>query len=209
MIMLEGLNIKEIKSSLNSENYIFLNNILKEENPDAILVSLSKDLIDKYFQILIKSENIFLYFCEYKNETVGYAILSKKPSFLITEFKTLKYSILIDLIFGFKLKAIMNIFLSVSKIDLLLLSKDKKKFIHDNLNLHLLAVKKNYQSQGIGGEFILQILNNLEKNYNFEGITVETYSKDAGSFYQKKLNFYYFGKKLRFFKNLYIFKKDF
>ena len=207
--MLEALNIKEIKSSLNSENYIFLNNILKEENPDAILVSLSKDLIDKYFQILIKSENIFLYFCEYKNETVGYAILSKKPSFLITEFKTLKYSILTDLIFGFKLKTIMNILLSVSKIDLLLLSKDKKKFIQDNLNLHLLAVKKNYQSQGVGGEFILQILNNLKKNYNFEGITVETYSKDAGSFYQKKLNFYYFGKKLRFFKNLYIFKKDF
>ena len=209
MIMLEGLNIQEIKSSLNSENYIFLNNILKEENPDAILVSLSKDLIDKYFQILIKSENIFLYLCEYKNETVGYAILSKKPSFLITEFKTLKYSILTDLIFGFKLKTIMNILLSTSKIDLLLLSKDKKKFIHDNLNLHLLAVKKNYQSQGVGGEFILQILNNLKKNYNFEGITVETYSKDAGSFYQKKLNFYYLGKKLRFFKNLYIFKKDF
>ena len=207
--MLEALNIKEIKSSLNSENYIFLNNILKEENLDTILVSLSKDLIDKYFQILIKSENIFLYFCEYKNETVGYAILSKKPSFLITEFKTLKYSILTDLIFGFKLKTIMNILLSVSKIDLLLLSKYKKKFIHDNLNLHLLAVKKNYQSQGVGGEFILQILNNLKKNYNFEGITVETYSKDAGSFYQKKLNFYYFGKKLRFFKNLYIFKKDF
>ena len=207
--MLEALNIKEIKSSLNSENYIFLNNILKEENLDTILVSLSKDLIDKYFQILIKSENIFLYFCEYKNETVGYAILSKKPSFLITEFKTLKYSILTDLIFGFKLKTIMNILLSASKIDLLLLSKDKKKFIHDNLNLHLLAVKKNYQSQGVGGEFILQILNNLKKNYNFEGITVETYSKDAGSFYQKKLNFYYFGKKLRFFKNLYIFKKDF
>ena len=207
--MLEALNIKEIKSSLYSENYIFLNNILKEENPDAILVSLSKDLIDKYFQILIKSENIFLYFCEYKNETVGYAILSKKPSFLITEFKTLKYSILTDLIFGFKLKTIMNILLSVSKIDLLLLSKYKKKFIQDNVNLHLLAVKKNYQSQGVGGEFILQILNNLKKNYNFEGITVETYSKDAGSFYQKKLNFYYFGKKLRFFKNLYIFKKDF
>ena len=28
-------------------------------------------------------------------------------------------------------------------------------------------------------------------------------------FYKKKLNFYYFGKKLRFFKNLNIFKKDF
>ena len=34
------------------------------------------------------------------------------------------------------------------------------------------------------------------------------YSKDAGSFYQKKLNFHYLEKKLRFFKNSYIFKKD-
>ena len=151
--MLEALNIKEIKSLLNSENYIFLNNILKEENPDAILVSLSKDLIDKYFQILIKSENIFLYFCEYKNETVGYAILSKKPSFLIAEFKTLKYSILTDLIFGFKLKTIMNILLSVSKIDLLLLSKYKKKFIAlggiRKKNINILKMLNIYGMAGI------------------------------------------------------------
>ena len=205
--MLKDLSVKEITSSLNPDNYFFLNNILKDENPDSILASLSKDLLKKYFEILIRSENIFLYFCEYKNETVGYAILSKKPSFLIAEFKTLKYLILIDLIFGFKIKAIMNIFLSISKIDLFLLSKDKKNIIDDNLNLNLLAVKKNYQSQGIGTEFILQILNNLKKKYNFEIITVETHSKEAGSFYQKKLNFYYLGNKLRFFKNLFIFKK--
>ena len=208
-MMLEALNIKEVKSSLSSDNYVFLNNILKEENSDSIVASLNKDLLNKYFQILINSENIFLFFCEYKNETVGYAILSKKPSFLITEFKALKYSILIDLIFGFKFRTIMNILLSVCKIDLLLTSKDNKNFVQNNLNLNLLAVKKNYQSQGIGSEFILQILNNIKKNYNFKSITVETHSKIAESFYQKKLNFYYFGKKLRFFKNLNIFRKDF
>ena len=49
--MHESLNTIEIKSSLNSESYFFLNNILKEENPEAILVSLSKNLIDKYFKI--------------------------------------------------------------------------------------------------------------------------------------------------------------
>ena len=102
--MLEALNIKEIKSSLNSESYVFLNNILKEENPDSILASLSKGLLKKYFEILIKSEQISLYFCEYKNEMVGYAIVSKKPSFLTTEFKSLKYSILIDLILNYKFK---------------------------------------------------------------------------------------------------------
>ncbi len=207
--MPDTLRVKQIRNTLNSEEHIFLSSILKEENPDAILVSLSKKLLNRYFQILLKSENIFLFFCEYKKENVGYAILSKKPSFLINEFSTLKYSILIDLIISLKIKALINIFLSVCKIDILLLSKDKKKIISDNLNLHLLAVKKNYQSQGIGKEFVLQILNNLKKNYNFKGITVETYSQNAGSFYQKKLDFVYLGKKLRFFKNLYIFKKDF
>ena len=44
----------------------------------------------------------------------------------------------------------MNIFFSVCRIDLLLLSKDNKNFVKNNLNLNLLAVKKNYQSQGIG-----------------------------------------------------------
>ena len=120
--MLKDLSIKEIKNSINSDSYFFLNNILKDENPDSILASLSKDLLKKYFEILIKSENVFLYFCEYKNEKVGYAIVSKKPSFLITEFKTLKYSILIDLILNFRFKNLMNVLLSVCKVDLLLIS---------------------------------------------------------------------------------------
>ena len=107
-----------------------------------------------------------------------------------TMMRHLKYSILIDLIFGFQFKALMNIFLSICKIDLLLLSKNKKKIIYDNLNLNLLAIKKNYQSQGIGIEFVLEILKNIKKNYNYKVITLETHSKDAASFYQKKLNFY-------------------
>ena len=188
--MLKGLSVKEIKSSLNPDSYFFLKNILKDKNPDSVLASLSKDLLKKYFEILIRSENIFLYFCEYKNETIGYAIISKKPSFLITEFKILKYLILIDLISSFRFKAIMNILLSICKIDLLLISKDKKNIIDDNSNLNLIAIKKNYQSQGIGIEFVLEILKNIKKNYNFKVITLETHSKDAASFYQKKLNFY-------------------
>ena len=188
--MLKGLSVKEIKSSLNPDSYFFLKNILKDENPDSILASLSKDLLKKYFEILIRSENIFLYFCEYKNEAVGYVILTKKPSFLMSEFKKLKYSILIDLIFNFKFKNLMNILLSVCKIDLLLISKRKKNIIVDNWNLNLLAIKKNYQSQGIGIEFVLEILKNIKKNYNYKVITLETHSKDAASFYQKKLNFY-------------------
>ena len=206
--MLEGLNVKEIKSSLNPDSNLFLRNILNDENPDSILASLSKDLLNKYFEILIRSENILLYFCEFNNETAGYCILAKKPSFLISEFNKLKYSILIDLILNFRFKNLMNVLLSVCKVDLLLISKDKKKIIDENWNLSLLAIKKNYQSQGIGTEFVLEILKDMKKNYNLKGITLETLSKSAASFYQKKLNFYYIGTKLRFSKNLHVFKKD-
>ena len=148
-----------------------------------------------------------MYFCEYKNETIGYAIISKKPSFLITEFKILKYLILIDLISSFRFKAIMNILLSICKIDLLLISKDKKNIIDDNSNLNLLAIDRNFQSRGIGKAFVLNILEDIKKNNNLQTITVETFNKRAESFYKNKLNFHYKEKKLRFFKNLIVYKK--
>ena len=95
--MLDGVNTKEIKFELSSESCAQLNKIIKEENPDSILASLSPSLIKKYFEISAKSENIFFYICEYKSEIVGYALLAKKPSFLISEFKIIKYLILINL----------------------------------------------------------------------------------------------------------------
>ena len=109
----------------------------------------------------------------------------------------------------FKFKTIMNIFLSMYKIDLLLTSKANKDIISKNLNLNLLAINKNFQSKGIGKAFVLDILNDIKKKYNFQTIIVETYDKRAASFYQNKLNFYYLGKKLRLFKNLYIYRKEF
>tara|TARA_B100000787_G_scaffold145997_1_gene116437 strand:- start:804 stop:1424 length:621 start_codon:yes stop_codon:yes gene_type:complete len=205
---MESINIKEIKSSLGPANFIFLNNILKEENSDSILASLSKELLIKYFELLIKSKNIFLFFCEYKNENVGYAILSNKPLFLINEFKSLKFLILKELVFGLKFKILTNILLSVFKIDLIFLSKTKKNIINNNLNLSLLALKKNFQSKGIGKEFVLKILDNFKKEKYFNKITVETHNMNTNKFYIKKLNFFYIGKKIRLFKNLDIFQKN-
>ena len=207
--MLDGVNTKEIKFELSSESCAQLNKIIKEENPDSILASLSPSLIKKYFEISTKSENIFFYICEYKSEIVGYALLAKKPSFFISEFKIIKYLILINLLMRFKFKTIINIFLSIYKFDLLLISRTNKDYISKSLNLNLLAISKNFQSKGIGKVFILNILNDIIKKHNFHTITVETYDKRAASFYQKKLNFYYFGKKLRFFKNLNIYGKEF
>ena len=204
---MEGINIKEINSPLDSDNLTFLNHILKKENSDSILASLNKNLLNKYFTILIKSKNIYLFFCEYKNENVGYAILSSNPSFLINEFKTLKYSIFIELIFNLKFKTLVNILLSILKVDLILLSKKNKTIINKNLNLNLLAIKKDFQSKGIGKEFVSHILYNMKKEKYFSDITVETHNNNTKKFYLDKLNFFYIGKKIRLFKNLDVFQK--
>ena len=203
-----SINIKEIKSSLSPTNFIFLYDILKVENPDSILASLSKDLLIKYFGLLTKSKNIFLFLCKYKNENVGYVILSSKPIFLISEFRSLKFLILKELILGLKFKTLANILLSIFKIDLFFLTKTKQDIINNNLNLSLLAIKKGFQSRGIGKEFVLQIIDDLKKEKNFDTITVETHNIDTNKFYVKKLDFFYIGKKIRLFKNLDIFQKN-
>ena len=142
-----SINIKEIKSSLSPTNFIFLYDILKVENPDSILASLSKDLLIKYFGLLTKSKNIFLFLCEYKNENVGYVILSSKPIFLISEFRSLKFLILKELILGLKFKTLANILLSIFKIDLFFLTKTKQDIINNNLNLSLLAIRKVFNQE--------------------------------------------------------------
>ena len=89
-----------------------------------------------------------------KNKHVGYAILSRKPSFLMDEFKTLKYSILFNLITNLKFKTPIKYSFFVIKIRLNILSKKKKKIINESFNLNLLAIKSEFQSKGIGKKFI-------------------------------------------------------
>jgi hypothetical protein len=143
--MLNDFLTKEVKLSLSPENYFILNKLIKEENPNSILASLNKNLIKKYLEISIKSENIFFYICEYKNEIIGYALLARQPLFLISEFKAIKYLILLNLLFGFKLKTIINILLSVSKIDLFFINEENKDIINKTSNLNLLAIDKKFQ----------------------------------------------------------------
>ena len=57
-----------------------------------------------------------------------------------------------------------------------------------------------------------QAENNLEdikKKHSSDVVTVETSGKRAISFYKDKLEFKHIGKKLRFFKNMSIFKKNY
>ena len=206
--MLNNFFTKEVKFSLSTENYLSLNKLIKEENPDSILASLNKNLIKKYLEISIKSDNLFFYICEYENKIIGYAILARQPLFLISEFNVIKYSIFFNLLLNFKLKTISNILLSMSKIDLFFINKENKDIINKTFNLNLLAIDRKFQSKGIGKAFVRNIFEDLKKNNNLEIITVETFNKRAQSFYENKLNFHYIGKKLRFFKNLIVYKKS-
>ena len=206
--MLNKFFTKEVKFPLSTENYLSLSKLIKEENPDSILASLNKNLIKKYLEISIKSDNLFFYICEYENKIIGYAILARQPLFLISEFKTIKYLIFFSLLLSFKLKTIINILLSMSKIDLFFINKENQDIINKTFNLNLLAIDRKFQSKGIGKIFVLNILEDIKKNNNLEIITVETFNKRAQSFYENKLNFHYIGKKLRFFKNLIVYKKS-
>ena len=206
--MLNDFFTKEIKFPLSTENYLSINKLIKEENPDSILASLNENLIKKYLEISIKSDNLFFYICEYENKIIGYAILARQPLFLISEFRTIKYLIFFSLLLSFKLKTIINILLSMSKIDLFFINKENQDIINKTFNLNLLAIDRKFQSKGIGKIFVLNILEDIKKNNNLKIITVETFNKRAQSFYENKLNFHYIGKKLRFFKNLIVYKKS-
>ena len=74
---------------------------------------------------------------------------AKKENDLIKEFDRLKFKILQNLIFKFKIFSLINIFLAITKLDLIYLNQAKN--IKDNgLNLNLLAIDKKSQSMGLG-----------------------------------------------------------
>ena len=141
----------------------FLHDLIKEENSDAIVSSFSKNLLNKYFDELLNSKNMHLYICELNQKSIGYVILTEKPSYLISNFKSLKKEILINLIISFNIKTLLNLFLVIFKIDLIFLSREKRFIIDNNYNLNLLAIDKNFQSKGIGKKFMTSVFENLNK----------------------------------------------
>ena len=202
--MSDQLETKKIKSPMETRHLNFLHNLIKEENSDAIVSSFSKSLLNKYFDELLNSKNMHLYICELNQKSIGYAILTEKPSYLILNFKSLKKEILINLIISFNIKTLLNLFLVIFKIDLIFLSREKRFTIDNNYNLNLLAIDKNFQSKGIGKKFMTSVFDNLSKIKKMNCLTVETNNERTGRFYEKKLGFSYFGIKIRFFNALYV-----
>ena len=205
--MLNRIQVKEIKNDLSNSQFKFLRNILKEENHESLLSFLSENILKEYFEILIKSKNISLFFCEIDNKDIGYMVIANSPNHLINDFKSLKFSIFFDLVLNFKIKVLLNILISFFKLDLIFLS-NKKDIIYKNPNLSLLAINAEFQSKGIGKIFIEKVLSEYNFKNRFHQITVETNNLRTENFYKDKVNFVYLGKKLRLFKNLKVFLKN-
>ncbi len=201
------IKIHKIDNNFSEKEILFLEKIIKDENKESIIASLNKKLLKKYLHILINSKNFFIYLCKYKNDNIGYIVFVKRPSFLIKDLKQIKFSIIFNLLFNLRLKTLLNVIISVLKLDLLFLKKNKD-LIENNLNLNLFAIKKNYQSKGIGKKFLSLALIEIKKNQEFKKVTVEAPNNRVEKFYKEKNNFYYIGKKVRLFKNQIVLCKD-
>ena len=120
------INFKIINKPINLSELNKLVKILKLENQSSILANLSKINIDKYLGEVIKSKNLKL-FVATKKGIIGYAIVAKKPDFLINDFEKLKYSFFFDLFLSMKLLILFNIVVSKFKLDSLFKKKFSKK----------------------------------------------------------------------------------
>lgn len=185
---------KLIKEKLDFKSLNKIISILKSENGSSILANLSNKNITKYLDIVIKQDNMSLFIVK-SSDLIGYAIVTEKPEYLISNFKKLKIPFLIDLIIRLKILTLINIFLSIIKIDTLFINFRNKEIVKRSLNLNLLAVKKKYQGIGVGTKFLKFIIKKTKKNSKY--ISCETNDKRSKEFYEKKLNFQTIGWKIR------------
>ena len=210
--MIENFNkkidVKIHENSLSNEEAEEIIKLIKTENVHTILSKLSTNLIREYLNLAIKSDHIFLFTCKINKKIIGYALFAEEPVYLISEFATLKFKILFYLIKKIKFFQLINILISIIKLDLILLDKKPKDSIKNSPNLNLLAINKEYQSKGIGKFFFENSIQIIYQNYfKFNLITCEAPTTDACNFYEKKLDFKLIGKKIRLFKNFFVFLK--
>tara|TARA_B100001250_G_C19814618_1_gene797650 strand:+ start:2356 stop:2967 length:612 start_codon:yes stop_codon:yes gene_type:complete len=192
---MQQIRFKKINKKLNFSQSKKIVLILKLENKTSILANLSNANIDKYLQEVIKSENLELFVIIQKN-VIGYAILAKKPKFLIDNFEKFKFNFFFDLLFSLKFISIFNIVISKFKFDSMMISRFNKQIVSNSLNLNLLAIEKDHQSKGLGEKFLKYIFKNSK--FKSKYIVCETDNIRSNSFYKKKLNFKSIGKKVRF-----------
>lgn len=202
------INVKIHKDPLLIHDEKEIIRLIKNVNVDTILSKLSDDLIKNYLYLAIKSPHIFLFTCELDKKIIGYALFAEKPKYLISEFSTLKLKILLYLIKKINFFQIINILFSITKLDLILLNRKYKELIKNSLNLNLLAINNEFQSKGIGEFFFINAVKIIQqRNFKFNLISCEAPNENSSNFYKNKLNFDLIGKKIRLFKNFFVFLK--
>ena len=189
-----SLKISRLKKIRNDEIYQIIS-ILKKENKTSIINNLSKKNLHLFLKKIISSPKFEL-FCAYnKNIIIGYAIISYKAHFIKNEFRRFSINYLFDFILGLKFLTLINSILSFLNLDNMFLSSEIKNKIYFNSNLNMLAVKRDFQSKGIGKKFVSNILRFLKKKSKY--ITCETDNDLALKFYVRNLKFKRVGNLIR------------
>ncbi len=209
MIEKDKINFILPKGILKEINKKKILELLKKENDQSILAELSDNLIFDYLDIVQNSDFLKLFYLEYDNKIIAYAITAAKPKYLISEFKTLKVKIFFSLVSNFKIVTLLNIFISILNLDMIFLKKDNLKKIKESINLNLIAVENTFQSKGIGSLFLQKIISHYKEIEKPEFMTCETYEKRAIKFYLDKCGFKIIGQKTRIPKNLQILEYKF
>ena len=209
MIEKEKIKFTLPKGSLEEINKKKILELLKKENNRSILAKLSDDIVFDYLDLVQNSNYLKLFYLEYDNKIIAYAITSAKPKYLISEFKTLKIKIFLSLVSNLRIITLFNIFISTLNFDMIFLKKENLNKIKESLNLNLIAVENEYQSKGIGRFFLQKIISYYREIDKPKYMTCETYDKRAIKFYLDKCGFKIIGKKIRVPKNLQVLEYKF
>ena len=90
---MNNFEIKNHRELINTNLKSEIIELIKSENPKSILSKISDNLVLKYLDISSRSENIYMYTYKMNQKLIGYAILAKKPKYLISEYNQLKKDI--------------------------------------------------------------------------------------------------------------------
>ncbi len=175
--------------SKNNKNYFdIISKIIKEENQETLLSSLSKKIIKEVLKELIKKN--YFYIIVVDKKCIGYIIFSKKYSSLKKFFSDFKKKIILDLLTNLNFIKLFTIALSsMFLLQFIFINKKKNKILNNNVHLSYLAITKNFQSKKIGTFFVKSCLSDLKKLLNFNKVFVIASKKKTIKFYKKKLNF--------------------
>ena len=165
----------EILNNLNLKNLGVICDIYSRELNNDILPNFGKDVLIKYFKLIVKNKNGVILVAIFKNKIVG---------FLALRFKKINLVNILDLksIFIFFYHSILNPIIFFK-----LIFQIFKKDISPNSfsEIHAFAVKNEYKSIGLGKKLI-EKAEFITSKKNMLGIFTKTSNKNLYWFYKKR-----------------------